>query len=173
MNISYFTKKVELNQELRQRLEKKLDKLAWFITQDAEVSATFSFSRGLYCLELTAFHGGMTLRAEDRASDVMSVIDVVVDKLDRQISSHRKRVDRRYTGAVVPDALESDPQEDGGLLVRTKVVPLKPMNAEEAIQQMELLGHTFFMFLDDQADRVCVVYRRRDGHYGLLEPENA
>lgn len=123
---------------------------------------------------------GTILRAEERKSDMFAAIDAVVDKLYRQIKRYRgKREDVRRSGGVEeligmePLPLEEiEAAEEGeSLIVKRKRFTLRPMSAEEAIDQMELLGHDFFVFFDTAEEATSVVYKRRDGNYGLLQPE--
>ena len=171
MNIQYFQKNVQLTDQLRGRLETRLQKLEWFLSPSSEVQVGLSFARGMYRAEYTVFNSGMTLRAEVQTGDLTASIDQAADKLERQIDRHRRRLSRAPTAAAADAAEPLEEDDPDGMLVRVKKFTVKPMDAEEAIQQMELLGHTFFVYRDVEAGKICVVYRRRDGHYGLLEPE--
>ena len=176
MNINFYAKDITIPDTLRERIAKKLEKLSWFIASDAEAQVTLALSRGLFRAEYTIFNSGMMLRSEVVSGDLTAASDMAIEKLERQIERHRHRVAKQLPpqlaeAEVVPFAEDADDMQVEGLLVRSKRFAVKPMNVEEAIQQMELLGHTFFVYLDDQTQSICVVYRRRDGHYGLLEPE--
>jgi putative sigma-54 modulation protein len=123
---------------------------------------------------------GTILRAEERSNDIYAAVDGVVDKLYKQIRRYRgKKRSKRRDGAQAEEAmmLEPLPLDDGieeetdGRIVREKRFPLQPMNKEEAIDQMELLGHDFFVFFNADVGAVNVLYRRRDGDFGLLKPE--
>ncbi len=123
---------------------------------------------------------GTILRAEERNSDIFAAIDAVVDKLYRQIERYRGKRKRKYRGQVDEYELLGEPlpldeaeafEDDDALIVRTKRFALHPMSAEEAIDQMELLGHDFFIFFNTADDAINVIYRRRDENYGLLQPE--
>jgi putative sigma-54 modulation protein len=121
---------------------------------------------------------GTILRAEERNSDIFAAIDAVIDKLYRQIERYRGKRKRKVRGPVEEFDLgeplpleEAEGMDDEGLIVRTKRFALHPMSAEEAIDQMELLGHDFFIFFNTADDAINVIYRRRDGNFGLLQPE--
>ena len=121
---------------------------------------------------------GTILRAEERNSDIFAAVDAVIDKLYRQIERYRGKRKKRYRGA--PEELdlgeplpfdEEDDLDGDSVIVRTKQFTLYPMSTEEAVDQMELLGHDFFVFFNAEDDSINVVYRRHDGNYGLLQPE--
>lgn len=122
---------------------------------------------------------GTILRAEERSSDIFAAIDAVIDKLYRQIERYRGKRKRKQRSAVAEEFNlgeplpldEEDSLEDESSIVRTKRFALHPMSDEEAIDQMELLGHDFFIFFNTADDAINVIYRRRDNNYGLLQPE--
>lgn len=128
--------------------------------------------------EVTAYMKGVVVRAEEAAPDMYQAIDLVSEKLERQMRKYKtKLLDRRNGKTAVRTAPGSSelppslPEEPQGALVRTKVIELKPMTEDEAILQLELLGHDFFMFTHADAGTVNVVYRRNDGDFGLLQPQ--
>ena len=164
----------------------KLDRLVDRIV-DAKLELRASHNRigpDTTAAQITIQSGRNVLRAEERASDPRLAIDKAIDKLERQVRRvHGKRAQRRSPGqptirATVPEPVESsldgyepDEDEEGiGGLVRTKRFDLKPMDVEEAIEQMELLGHDFFLFHYSDEDIPSLVYRRRDGSFGLIIP---
>jgi putative sigma-54 modulation protein len=120
-----------------------------------------------------------TLRAEERDFDPVKAVDRAMEKLERQVRRYHERKSDRFGRHVAPDDLgpaktvtaDADETEDGGEIVRTKRFQVKPMDPDEAIEQMELLGHDFFLFENTESKGVSLVYRRRDGSYGLLLPE--
>lgn len=121
---------------------------------------------------------GTILRAEERNGDMFAAIDQVVDKLYRQIERYRGKRRDRYRGSKVEDMslgeelpIEESYADEETVIVRRKQFALHPMSAEEAIEQMELLGHDFYVFFSAEDESVSVVYRRHDGNYGLLQPE--
>lgn len=178
-------KNVEVTDALRQYAEKKISRLEKYFESKAvsEVYVALSVNRNKHTVEVTILANGVTLRAEERSEDMYASIDMVMDKLERQIRKYKTRVNRKARQeaqrAVFKEAAESAPavrvaeeeDEDGPYeVVRMKRFPMKPMNVEEAILQMNLLGHDFYVFLNTASSGVNVVYRREDGRYGLIEP---
>ena len=124
--------------------------------------------------QVTLQTGRSTLRAEERAHDPIRAVDAVMEKLERQVRRHHERKTDRHGRRLAPyvDEVAIDEVDDEDMkIVRTKRFPVKPMDADEAIDQMELLGHDFFLFENTDVKTVTLVYRRRDGTYGLLIPE--
>jgi putative sigma-54 modulation protein len=173
---------LEVTEALRDYVEKKLSRLEKYfeapLTPEV-VSVTLSVVKGLQSIEVTISLPGMLLRAEERHSDMYASIDLVVDKLERQIRKHKTRANRkiRQEGGK-RDLFRMDfapggyvEEEEDFELVRTKRFDLKPMGVEEAILQMNMVGHSFFVFSNMDSQRVNVVYRRDDGRYGLIEPQ--
>lgn len=125
-------------------------------------------------VQVTLHKNGSIIRAEERAADMRVAVDAVVDKLDKQIRRYKdKQVRKRRHGpsiaaGVIPPA---EPVESEPHIVRTKRFRTPPMDEESAVEQMELLGHSFFLFMNERTGELNVVYRREDGNYGLLEPE--
>jgi putative sigma-54 modulation protein len=129
---------------------------------------------------VTIWANGSILRAEEKSADLFAAVDAVTDKMERQIERFKgKRRRRRQQGApaaAFPASLEMEEEEEAGsgpAIVRVKQFPISPMSVEEAIDQMELLGHDFFVFYNADTNSMNVVYRRKDGNYGLLQPELA
>ena len=128
-----------------------------------------------HVVQVTIDSGGTRLRVEKRAADFYAAIDAAADVMDRQIQRYKGRFYQKRKGttpaeeqAEVEEEVEEEPL---GEVVKIKRFPVKPMSTEEAIEQMELLGHNFFLFFDEISQKYCVVYRRNDGDYGLIEPE--
>ncbi len=171
-------KNVEVTDALRQTLDKKLSKLDKYFQQGGPVEANVSLEilKGTHIVEVTLFVGGMILRGEESTHDMYASIDSVVDKLERQIRKYKTRVNRkmREQGNTLPFFSEPEDEEeenDYPRIVRTKRFNVKPMSSEEAVLQMELVGHNFFVFRSSITDEVNVVYKRKDGNYGLIEPQ--
>lgn len=127
-------------------------------------------------VQVTLHKNGTIIRAEERAADLKVAVDAVVDKLDKQIRRYKdKQVRKRRVGGNVADTvaatLAEGEIEDEARVVRTKQFKTAPMSVDEAIDQMELLGHAFFLFFNDASNTLNVLYRRDDGNYGLLEPQ--
>lgn len=116
---------------------------------------------------------GAIVRAEERAVDMYAAIDKMSEKLERQVKRHKEKLNRK-TRALESASLypsPAHPESQSNRIVRTKRFALKPMSPEEAVEQMELLGHDFFVYLNSSTNQVNVVYKRRDGQFGLIEPE--
>jgi putative sigma-54 modulation protein len=163
-------KNLQVTPALQQYVAQKLSHLDRFSDHLGRAQVTLSVVREHHICEVTIpFAGSRLLRAEERSEDMYASVDKVVDKLQRQIEKYRTRLLARRTAGVGEAAAAPGPAD--GVVVRTKRYPVKPMTVDEAILQMELLGHDFFIFADADTDRVSVVYRRWDGNFGLIEPE--
>lgn len=173
MKITITGRKVPINQSFAQRAEKKLSKLDKFFDTDAQAEVTVSQERNMQRVEVTIRHSGMFFRAEEAANDAIDAVDKLVDVLFRQIRRNKTRLEKRLRDdAFLNDGFRADdePGETDFKLVRSKKFPVKPMDVEEAVLQMDLLGHQFYMFRNMDTNEINVVYCRRDGNYGLLEP---
>jgi putative sigma-54 modulation protein len=178
-------KNIQVTDRLHQYVEDKASKLDRHLSTITEarmeLSSESTRSQGdSQVAQLTVRIKGVILRSEERAGDIFSAIDLAMDKMKRQIDRYKRKRRARYRGAPPPDLLtdeveEEDEEEEvvAGRLVRTKTFRVDPMDPEEAIEQMELLGHNFFVFFNADAGQINVVYRRRDGNYGLIQPELA
>lgn len=177
---------MEISEYLDQYVAKKVGKLDRYLPTITEarvdLSATNSKTAGkLYTAQVTIRAGRAILRSEERSNDIFAAIDAVVDTINRQIARYKgKRLDRwrgRAEGAAVKalhlEELEELEEEEEPAVVRRKRFQVLPMDEQEAIEQMELLGHDFFIFDNAETGELNVVYRRRDGNYGVLEPELA
>jgi putative sigma-54 modulation protein len=169
---------IEVTEALRDYVEKKLSKLERYFEAPptSEVYVTLSVIKGLQTVEVTIPLTGVMLRAEEKHTDMYASIDLVIDKLERQIRKHKTKVNRkiRQEGGI-RDILKVDTsvqfeEDDDYELVRTKRFTLKPMDIDEAILQMNMVGHNFFVFSNMETEQVNVVYKRDDGKYGLIEP---
>jgi len=187
MQIVVKGKNMEVNERLRDFVEGKISKLSRVLPSIAEAEVEFSKEKtksaaSRFIAQVTLKANGQLIRAEQSAGDTYSALDVVLDKLDRQITRYRTK--RTFTKgsaeargsakemAHVDLTVDEEDEEDSkGRLVRTKRFPLKPMDVEEALEQMELLGHNFYVFFNSESNAVSVVYKRNDGDFGLIEPE--
>ena len=180
MKYTYTCKKVTLNDSIKEYAEKKISKLErYFREEDTSAAVTFSVEKDHLCtVEITIRGGGTLLRAQTEApdGDMRGAIDAAVGYIERQILKNKTRLSKRLRSEGFPAPAPSDDfevaEEKEFNIVRTKRFSVKPMSAEEAILQMNLLGHTFFVFNDAVTGKTCVVYTRKDGNYGLIEPEN-
>lgn len=175
-------KGIEVTERLEAYVEKKLGKLDRYLPNINEVRVELSSeqtrsSGDRQVAQVTVRANRTILRAEERSSDIFTSIDMVVDKIKRQIDRYKDKRRSKNRGTVA--TLEAEPvleqvepeEEPEGQIVRVKRFPVTPMTPEEAIEQMELLGHDFFVFYNMDGGQLNVLYRRRDGNYGLLQPE--
>lgn len=163
---------------LREYVEKKLNRLEKYFEEPitSETNVTMSVTKGKHVIEVMIPLASVILRAEEKSEDMYASIDLVVDKLERQIRKHKTKLNNKFRresgirtlfkddGAAVRVLDEEEDYE----LVRTKRFLLKPMDVEEAILQMNMVGHSFFMFANSETKEVNVVYKRSDGKYGLI-----
>lgn len=180
-------KNVEITDWLRQYVEKKVNKLDRYLPDIHEARVELSVqktrsSQDRQVAQLTVRSNGAILRAEERTDDMFAAIDAVVDKMHRQIARYKgKRIDRWQGQRPNRSEVELPPVDEEVLedlaeaqerrIVRVKRFAVSPMDEEEAVEQMELLGHDFFVFFNPNTGTLNVLYRRKDGNYGLLEPE--
>ena len=174
-------KNVEVSDWLRQYVEKKVSRLDRHLPGIKEARVELSLTRARnagdrHVVQVTLRSNGTILRAEERSADMQTSIDTVMDKMVRQIDRFKGRRTRaRARGAQPTEAAEAEPVEEQatGQIVRVKRFPVTAMTPDEAIEQMELLGHDFYVFYNANSEELNVVYRRHDGNYGILEPEVA
>ena len=168
---------VEVTESIRDYVIKRISKLEKFFEDNVEANAHVNlkvYPNKTFKVEVTIPLPYLTLRAEETSSDMYGSIDLVTDKLERQIRKYKTKVNRKsrekgYKNMdFVPD-VEDEPVSDDLKIVRTKRISLKPMDPEEAVLQMDMLGHDFFVFEDAETNGTSVVYRRKDGRYGLIE----
>lgn len=169
-------KNIEVTEALKDIAVQKIQKLEKFFTPETHATITMSVERKVQKIEVTIPIKGSVIRAEEHDESMYAAIDLVVDKLERQLVKHRKKiVDRhRQSGSFKNEYLdfeEEEEDEDKIEIVRSKRFALKPMDAEEACMELELLGHDFFVFRSSETDEVNVVYKRKNGAFGLIEPE--
>ena len=175
MKVTVIAKNIELTAALKEIVEKKVNKLEKYFDPNVEARVTLSVQKSRHIIEVTIPFNGFILRGEESTSDMYKSLDLVEEKIERQIRKQKTRLSRRKGGsfkfADLNDEKKPIVEEDEGKLVRVKKFGVKPMNSEEAILQMDLLGHNFFVYQDADTSKVNVVYKRKDGDYGLLEPE--
>ena len=167
-------KNIDITPALRDYVEKKVGKLAKLLEDVTDVVAMLAVERERHIVEVTVSVGGRLLRGEMASEDMYASIDMVMDKIEKQAERYKTRLARRIKNGSVLDVVQPNivqkQKEDEPQLVRTKRFPVKPMPVEEALLQMNLLGHDFFVFRNADTDEANVVYRRKDGNYGLIEP---
>lgn len=180
MKVTVIAKNIDLTPALKEMVEKKISKLEKYFGPEVEARATLSVQKNRQRLEVTIPFNGVILRGEEATDDMYKSIDLVEEKLVRQIRKQRTKLSRKNTsgslrypqfnGLGFKEDIQ-DEDNDAGKIVKTKSFNVKPMSADEAVLQMELLGHNFFVYQDADTNTVSVVYKRKDGNYGLIEPE--
>ena len=175
MKVTVIAKNMELTDALKEIVQKKISKLEKYFEAKVEAKATLSVQKSRQIIEVTIPFNGIILRGEEATSDMYKSLDLVEDKLERQIRKQKTRLSRKHGGSLrfgeINNMEIKQSEEDEGKLVKVKKFGAKPMNSEEAILQMDLLGHNFFVYQDADSNNVNVIYKRKDGDYGLLEPE--
>ena len=177
MKLNYTGKNMDITDALRDVTNKKLSKLDKYFQEDIEGNVTFSSEKNRKIIEVTINLPGTIIRAEESTDDMYVSIDKAVDILERQIRKYKTKLQKRYKNGqtirfenVIPLTKE-EKEDEGPKIVRRKRFMLKPMLSEEAVLQMELLRHNFYVYMDADTGDVNVVYKRNDGNYGLIEPE--
>ena len=185
MRLQVKGKNVEVSEAIRTYAEEKLGRLDLQLADPTRVELELAVEKNPsisanHIAEATVWTKGPVLRAKEASSDMRASIDLLVDKLERQVSRYReKRQDRRHGdphrhgsthGAAEAGAYTRTNEEGGPVIVKTKQFSLHPMSAEEAVNQLELVGHDFFVFRNEESNEINVVDRRNDGRYGLIEP---
>lgn len=175
MKITVSGKNLEVTDALKEKVTKKVGKLEKFFNPGTEAHITMGVEKSRQIIEVTIPFNGIMIRAEVSSEDMYSSIDKAVDILERQIRKNKTRLKKHlHEGAFKSDNFEetfSIPEEHDFKVVRSKRFAIKPMTTEEAVLQMNLIGHEFFMFSNQDTKEVNVVYKRKDGNYGLIEPE--
>lgn len=177
MNVNIVGRKVTLKDNFKERVNKKLGKFERIFSEEANVTVTVTVEKNRQVVEVTIRDNGMLYRAESSASEMNDALDSVVDILGGQIRKNKAKLSKRlradsidqYFAPVVET--ESEATEEEYKVVRTKRFPVKPQTIDEAILEMNLIGHQFYMFRNGDTNEINVVYRRNDGTYGLLEPD--
>lgn len=191
MQLTVHGRHLEVTDWIRQYIEKKVDRIERYLPQMQEIRAELTQSEtraaaDRYTAQITVWANGQILRAEESTSDIFASIDATIDKMANQVQRFKGRrfQSRRRAAAAAsmeaemtdlrPIAGEEEPEATfNGNIIRRKQFVLEPMNEEEALEQMELLGHDFFVFFNPEVNAVNVIYRRRDGNYGVLQPAMA
>jgi putative sigma-54 modulation protein len=178
MEVSVFARNLEVTPRLREHVEEKVERLDRYLPSidEARVDLAVENTRSAadrQVAQLTVRVRGTILRAEERTHDMFASIDAVLDKMYRQIARYKGRRKDRWHAVTEALPIEEPVEETNGEIVRVKRFEVRPMAREEAIEQMELLGHYFYVFLNADENAVNVVYKRDDGNYGLLQPELA
>ena len=173
MKISIYGKQMTVRESLKAAVEKKLGKFDKFFGEDTEAFVTCKVRRGVKIIEITVNYAGATFRSEEESETFITALDRAIEGLERQIRKNKTRLEKTMKrGAfVITDDDDDEYVEEEEFEIRVKTFPFKPMTAEEAILQMNLIGHSFYAFTDADSGDTCVVYKRKEGSYGLIVPE--
>lgn len=173
MNITIVGRKCNPREDFRARAEKRLSKVDKLFGDEAAAKVTATVEKSCHIVEITVTKNGMIYRAEEQADNMLDALDECVDSLIRQIRKNKTRLDKKLHAAVLDDFFTDEVEEEKDYdVIREKTVALKPQSVEEAILQMNLLGHQFYMFLNADTDEINVVYKRNANGYGLLAPDS-
>ena len=176
MDIIIRGSKLEITEAMESYAKEKLTKLDKYIEdQEAKATVVVKVSGHLHKVEVTIPLKSLILRAEESQEDFYAAIDLVIDKLERQIRKNKTRIASSKKKEVKDFAysyieeIDEDEEDDTPTVVKRKKIDLKPMDEEEAILQMELLGHSFYLYKDSETNNATLVYKRKDGNYGIIE----
>ena len=173
MKITVIGRKCTPRDSFKERAEKRLKKIEKFFGSYAEAKVTATVEKNEQIVEVTIFHDGYIFRSQERAQNMNDALDRCADSLVRQIRKNKTRVEKKLRQGAIEayDAIDPVEPEDDYDIVRSKEITLKPQSVEEAILQMNLLDHQFYVFLNSANEKICVVYSRKDGGYGLIIPD--
>ncbi len=171
MKIAIRGKNIKLTDALQAYVNDKVNKIEkYFDRAEIDVQVSLEVKREKHIVEVTAYVNGLILRGEEVTDDMYASIDGVIEKIERQIRKYKTRINRKLRKDEVDISIESDDPTVEDLIVKVKRFSFKPMLIEEAVMQMDLLGHDFFVFSNATSEEMNVVYKRKDGKYGLIEP---
>jgi putative sigma-54 modulation protein len=173
MKITIYGKQMTVRESLKLAVEKKLAKFDRFFGELTEAFVTCRVRKGVKIIEITVNYGGATFRSEEESDTFITALDRATEGLERQMRKNKTRLEKTVKrGAFILSEDDDDEyEEEGEFEIRVKTFPFKPMTREEAILQMNLLGHSFYAFTDAETNNTCVVYKRKEGSYGLIAPE--
>ncbi len=174
MKITIYGKQMSVRESLKLLVEKKLSKFDKFFGDETEAFVTCRTRKGVKILEITVNYNGTVFRSEEESETFITALDRASEGLERQIRKNKTRLEKRIKGGafLITDEEDDDEyEEEREFEISIKTFPFKPMSPEEAVLQMNLIGHTFFAFTDAETGNVCVVYKKKDGNYGMLAQE--
>ena len=173
MKITYTARKVNLRDNFKDRVEKKLKKFDKIFSDEAQAFVVVTLDKSSQTVEITIKDNQMVYRAEKTMPEMNDALDKCIDVLGRQLRKNKAKLEKRLRSGSLEELVapvEEEVAEEDYTVVRTKQIPVKPITVEEAILQMNMVGHKFYMFTDAESGEVNVVYLRDDGKYGLLQP---
>ena len=170
MQFTFTEKRIDAAQAMKEYAEKKISKIDKYFKTDSEAFVTFSTERGRYIAEVTIKNNGMFYRVKETTGDMCASIDSAVASIERQIRKNKTRLEKRIRAEVIePAPAYDDEPEEEFKIVRNKRFSIQPMSVQEAVLQMNLLEHSFYAFRNaDEGDAFAVVYKRKNGDYGLI-----
>ena len=171
MIITVIGRKCTPRDSFKEHAQKKLEKIDRFFGDSATAKVTATVEKNSQTVEITVTNEGMIFRAQAKAENMNEALDNCVDLLIRQIRKNKTKLEKRLRSGAFDGLAVVEDEEPEFQLVRTKTIPVKPQSVDEAILQMNLLGHKFYMFRNSSDNTIAVVYRRDDGGYGLIVPE--
>lgn len=172
MRITTRGKNIDITDALKIHVDKRIGKISKYFDENTEAQVTLSVVKDTHVVEaMLLLNGGMLIRAEEKSPDMYASIDTVVEKLERQIRKYKTRINRKARQINVVGEEEKHWDDDEPRIVKTKRFPIKPMSPDEAVLQMNLLEHDFYVFINAETNEANVVYRRKDGNFGLIEPQ--
>lgn len=174
MKVNIIGRQMNVWNEMKETIEQKLGKLDKYFNDEAAATVTLSSKRNQKCLEITINASGFIFRSEVEDETFRNALDRAINAIERQIRKNKTRLQRKLRQGAFDNGIvdtNEDFEEEKEFIIREKSFALKPMSTEEAIMQMNLIGHEFFVFKNDKTGEVCVVYKRRDGAYGLINTE--
>lgn len=179
MKINIIGRQLNVYDDTKSMITQKLEKLDRYFGEEGSATVTLSHKRNLSTLEVTIKASNTLFRSEVDAESFRDAMDKSIDNIERQIRKNKTKLRKKLREGLISDeaiaaaSVEGgEDAEDGNIIIRTKKFEYTPMSPEEAVMQMNLLGHSFFVFNDTDTGKTCVVYKRKDGNYGLIEPEN-
>lgn len=173
MKITYTGRKVTLRDNFKDRVEKKLKKFDKIFSDDAQAFVVVTLDKNSQTVEITIKDNQMVYRVEKTMPEMNDALDKCIDALGRQLRKNKAKLEKRLRQGSLEEMVapvEEEDAEEEYKVVRTKQIPVKPITVEEAILQMNMVGHRFYMFTNADSGEVNVVYAREDGAYGLLQP---
>ena len=173
MKITIYGKQMNVRESLKDAVEKKLSRFSKLFDENTEAFVTCKVRKGVKIIEITVNYGGVTFRSEEENETFLTALDRAVEGLERQIRKNKTRVEKaiKKTPTIIDEYDDDEYIEEDEFEIRVKTFPFKPMTPEEAILQMNLIGHAFYAFTDSESGDTCVVYKRKAGSYGLIVPE--
>lgn len=177
MKVNIIGRQLNVYEDTRKLIEDKLSKFDKFFGGGGVATVTLARSHGNSLLEITIDAGKTLFRSEVEADSFRDALDRSVENIERQIRKNKTKLRKRMREGGIEnfessmDWAGAEVEEENAMVIKTKKFEYTPMSVEEAILQMNLLGHSFFVFNDAETDKTCVVYKRKDGQYGLIEPE--